>query len=339
MASQSNELPSKDPTTLANAGLSDPLVSVIIPTFNRKEMLREALNSARAQTGVETEIIVIDDGSTDGTEATIPNDPCVRYFRQENAGPSSARNYGMRQARGEFLAFLDSDDLWGPDFLSECVAGLNETDAAFAFANWRIVEHPGKTLSPDAFSERPHLLEKLEGRGENWITLTSVAARDLFIRKSFIMPSGIVFRNSALDHEWDESVHVGEDQLFILEGLFARESSIACTRRILWTYRFHDSNSCTNNPDTARVSRGEIQIKQRLLDEYGVKLTERQRTSLKRSLAASYYDLGYHLAERGDRAGALEALSASWRHKPGMRTLLATARVRLQRRRVKPDAA
>lgn len=306
------------------------LVSVIIPTFNRKEMLREALACALNQSGVEREIIVVDDGSTDGTESTILADPCVRYFRQQNAGPSSARNHGMRQARGEFLAFLDSDDLWEPNFLSECVSALSSTEATFAFANWRIVEHPESVLSSDAFSERPHLLDKLKGRERKWITLSSDAARDLFIRKSFIMPSGIVFRRSALNHEWDESVHVGEDQLFILEGLFARETSIACTRRILWTYRFHDSNFCTNSPDATRVSRGEIQIKQRLLDNYAAALDPRQTASLKRSLAASYYDLGYHLAASGEKDAALAALRTSWRLGPSLRTLLARARVRLR---------
>lgn len=319
-----------------NSATSSPtvegLVSVIIPTFNRKEMLREALDCARAQSYANKEIIIVDDGSTDGTETTIPADPCIRIYRQENAGPSSARNHGMRQARGEFLAFLDSDDLWEPRFLGECVEGMKTTGATFAFANWRIVEHPGTVLARDAFAERAHLQGKLNGREERWITLPCDDARDLFIRKSFIMPSGIVFRRSALDHEWDESVHVGEDQLFILECLFARESAIACTRQVLWTYRFHDSNFCTNNPDAARVSRGEIKIKTRLLDDYAGALSPQQRASLNRSLAASYFDLGYHLAERGDRDEALEAFRASWRLKSGIRTWLATARLRLQLR-------
>ena len=89
--------------------------SVIVPTYNRRELLLGALASVRAQTFTDYEIIVVDDGSTDGTweelqELAIP----LRTFRQQNLGPGSARNLGATYAIGEYLAFLDSDDLWFP---------------------------------------------------------------------------------------------------------------------------------------------------------------------------------------------------------------------------------
>jgi glycosyltransferase involved in cell wall biosynthesis len=89
--------------------------SVVIPTFNRAEMLREALASLAAQRFQDFEIIVIDDGSEDDIESvTRAYDLPLRYFRQPNSGPGAARNLGLRHARGQYVAFLDSDDTWFP---------------------------------------------------------------------------------------------------------------------------------------------------------------------------------------------------------------------------------
>lgn len=102
-------------------------VSVIIPTYNRADLLPEAIDSVLAQTWKEMEIIVVDDGSTDRTEETVRRyDDRVRYFYKEHGGPSSARNMGIKKAKGTYVAFLDSDDVWEPeklriqmDFMSE----------------------------------------------------------------------------------------------------------------------------------------------------------------------------------------------------------------------------
>jgi glycosyltransferase involved in cell wall biosynthesis len=92
-----------------------PLFSVIIPTHNRLPLLREALDSVWAQTFTDFEVIVVDDGSTDGTWEYLQGlGARVRAFRQENAGPGAARNRGAQQAGGEYIAFFDSDDRWFP---------------------------------------------------------------------------------------------------------------------------------------------------------------------------------------------------------------------------------
>ena len=91
------------------------LVSVIIPTHNRAQIIRRAIESALGQTYPTLEVIVADDGSTDDTKSVVEGyRPRVVYIRQANAGVSAARNFGLRHARGEFVAFLDSDDMWRP---------------------------------------------------------------------------------------------------------------------------------------------------------------------------------------------------------------------------------
>lgn len=89
-------------------------ISVIIPTFNRKKYLGEAIESVLEQNYQPIEIIIIDDGSTDNTETLIKKYPEVHYVYQENIGQAAARNRGIALAKGEYLAFLDSDDLWLP---------------------------------------------------------------------------------------------------------------------------------------------------------------------------------------------------------------------------------
>jgi glycosyltransferase involved in cell wall biosynthesis len=91
------------------------MVSVIIPSYNRSMWVKEAIDSVLAQTGVEMEIILVDDGSTDETFSVFGSlESRVTYIHQSHAGVSSARNTGIRAASGEWLAFLDSDDLWAP---------------------------------------------------------------------------------------------------------------------------------------------------------------------------------------------------------------------------------
>ena len=94
------------------------MVSVVIPTHNRVEFIGETVDSVLAQTYTDLEVIIVDDGSSDGTgdyiRSRYADDSRVRYIWQENAERSAARNRGIDEARGEFVAFLDSDDLWLP---------------------------------------------------------------------------------------------------------------------------------------------------------------------------------------------------------------------------------
>jgi len=109
---------------------SDPRASVVIPVFNGERYLAEAIESVLAQTLHPLELIVVDDGSADGTAEIVGRfGQAVRYEYQANAGPAAALNRGIGLARGPLLAFLSADDVWAPDKLARQTAALVENDA------------------------------------------------------------------------------------------------------------------------------------------------------------------------------------------------------------------
>jgi glycosyltransferase involved in cell wall biosynthesis len=126
------------------------LVSVIIPTFNREKVLGAAIESALGQTYDAVEVIVADDGSTDGTADIVATyGPRVRYLVQANAGAAAGRNLALRHARGEFIAFLDSDDRWHPWKIAAQVAVLRRHAAAgMVWTDMSAVDRLGHTRSP-----------------------------------------------------------------------------------------------------------------------------------------------------------------------------------------------
>ncbi|MEY2876335.1 MAG: hypothetical protein RLZZ373_3706, partial [Pseudomonadota bacterium] len=102
-----------------------PEVSIILPTFNRVDVIGRAVSSVLRQTFHDWELIVVDDGSTDGTRARLEGlDPRLRYIGQANQGVYVARNTGLQAARGRYVTFLDSDDEWLPHFLALTTAFL-----------------------------------------------------------------------------------------------------------------------------------------------------------------------------------------------------------------------
>ncbi len=112
-----------------------PLISVILPVYNNEKYLARCLDSVLAQTEKSLEILCVDDGSPDGSPEILreyeKKDPRVRILRQENAGAGAARNHGLREARGKYLSFLDSDDFFEPDMLEAALGRLLEDQADF----------------------------------------------------------------------------------------------------------------------------------------------------------------------------------------------------------------
>ncbi len=110
--------------------MTDPLASVIIPAYNGERFLAEAIESALAQTFDPVEVVVVDDGSSDGSAELAESYEGVRVLRKENGGPASARNAGVRASRGEILAFTDQDDLMTPTRLAAQTAPLLDGSGA-----------------------------------------------------------------------------------------------------------------------------------------------------------------------------------------------------------------
>jgi GT2 family glycosyltransferase len=129
---------------------AEPLVSIVLPTYNRERYLREAVDSVLAQTYQRWELIVVDDGSTDGTLgylARLP-DPRVRLVHHEHAGqPARVRNRGAGEAAGEYLAFLDSDDVWEPRKLELQIQDLRgRRECRWGYAYCRRIGPEGEPL-------------------------------------------------------------------------------------------------------------------------------------------------------------------------------------------------
>jgi len=117
-------------------------ISVVIPTYNRAALLPEAIESALAQSLGPAEVIVVDDGSRDDSEEVVARfGPAVRYIRQANAGVGAARNTGARAASGEWVAFLDSDDIWEREKLALQLAALSDApDAGWSLTDLLVVD-------------------------------------------------------------------------------------------------------------------------------------------------------------------------------------------------------
>jgi glycosyltransferase involved in cell wall biosynthesis len=133
-----------------------PLVSVIIPTYNRGWIIKEAIDSVLAQDFIDFELIVVDDGSTDNTSEILHSYwEDINVIRQSNQGVSAARNRGLSEASGRFIAFLDSDDLWLPKKLSSQVDFFNSNPDALICQTEEIWVRNGVRVNPKKRHKKP----------------------------------------------------------------------------------------------------------------------------------------------------------------------------------------
>ncbi len=125
-----------------------PIISVIMPLYNKRPYVRRAIESIQQQTFTDWELIIVDDGSTDGSMAEIPlDDKRIRLLQQENAGPATARNQGIKIAQGKFVTFLDADDYYYPQKLEEeMVLLLKEQKAKWMISAFDLEKHNDITL-------------------------------------------------------------------------------------------------------------------------------------------------------------------------------------------------
>jgi len=181
-----------------------PRYSIVIPTYNRACSVEQTLNSCFQQSFKDLEIVIVDDGSSDNTLDVLAQltDPRLVVVTQENAGPAAARNHGMRVARGDYIAFLDSDDTWYPDFLKQAEAAFSQ-DANQLLYGQIIVDR---------------------GVGRYWVKPDIAIQPDesifdyLYIKGCFIQTSTMVIPAAlARQVSWDESVTFGDNDQFAID--------------------------------------------------------------------------------------------------------------------------
>lgn len=140
--------------------MTEPLISVILPTYNRSTFLREAVDSVRRQSYRRWELLVIDDGSTDDTPPTLAklDDSRLRMIRLDHTdNPALVRNAGLAVARGSYVAFLDDDDLWGNDKLATQLEGLRRGGCRWGYTGFRRIDAMGRDLNDTALRPwEPH---------------------------------------------------------------------------------------------------------------------------------------------------------------------------------------
>ncbi|HYM70040.1 MAG TPA: glycosyltransferase [bacterium] len=196
-------------------------VSVVIPVFNCEAYLAEAVESVRGQAYPDLELIIVDDGSTDGTARIaegLANDS-LRYVYQDNGGPSRARNHGLTLARGDLIGFVDADDLWPPGRLH---------------SQMRVLDHDP---SVDVVLGRTQLVRQVAGAGRD------ARLEDCSPPFVLLSPTAALFRRRAFERVgfFDEALRYGEDTDWFMR---ARESGvpIVVQEDVVLRYRRHEHN-------------------------------------------------------------------------------------------------
>jgi GT2 family glycosyltransferase len=212
--------------------------SVIIPTYNRAELLPHTIESVLAQTYSDVEIIVVDDGSTDGTRAALlPYSSRITYIYQDNRGRSAARNVGIEHAQGQYLAFLDSDDLFLPIKLKCQVAYLQKhPEVDLVYGDGYVMDEAGVLSSLGRFLTRTDGADRL-------------AFLRRLLRSNLFPPNTALVRRSALDsaRPFDEAMGALEDwDLWIRLAL--RGCTLQFDDRKVAIYRRHSGNTDIARP-------------------------------------------------------------------------------------------
>jgi len=300
-----------------------PLVSIIIPAYNVAPFIAETLESVFAQTYPNYEVIVINDGSPDTKEfelALAPYLDRIVYLKQENLGASVARNAGLRAARGEFVAFLDADDVWLPNYLADQMRFIRErgcdlvcADAEF-FGDPKSASQTYMTLLMDSASAE-----------------SDVSFRELVLAERSLITSGILARREPIIKVglFDEALRNAQDFDLWLR-LAHHGARLSYQRRVLLKYRCR-ADGLTG--DAVNCHTRELRVLDKVEQSYDLAKEDRDELLplIKRRRAELEFELGKAYLEKDEFAKARE----SFRRANGLRTTWKT-RVALWLSRVSP---
>ncbi|HVW39576.1 MAG TPA: glycosyltransferase family A protein [Pirellulales bacterium] len=287
-----------------------PTVSIILPTYNRERFLPAAFAAIRSQAFTDWELIVVDDGSTDDSRsvsAELARDFSFRfrYAHQENRGPYGARNTGLDLARGRYVAFYDSDDLWLPHHLQHCVNALdNCPEVDWVFGACRMVdERTGREIAPSTFyvdgAPRPFLsLRFRPGDCGLRIIDDPDANRCMILHGLYCGLQNSVIRRTLFERDRFEAAsrNEAEDQLIVVRKL-AEGRRFAYYDDVHVIYNVHEANSSAAAAGSdwtklARVFRLEIAGYEQLANT--CPLSRREKRAIRQRLSNAYFwQLGY----------------------------------------------
>lgn len=276
-----------------------PLISVIIPTYNRAELLPRAIDSILAQTFTDFELIVIDDGSTDNTAQILKNyarqDKRIKVITQKNCGVSCARNNGLKSARGTYVSMLDSDDYALKDMLERQVSYMRKHPELAAVTSPEI-------RAKDFSSSSKNIKNVPMPRSESFdFMMTPSQVRITHLFTSVFKPSGSCYKKSFLDKNgilYDETLESAEDydffrQIFMHGGLVAQANEFWAIVRI---HRTHGEDFYRNmNHNSVIVKKRFFAPYWELSDdesEYWV-LSQKEKCALLRKLSDNWRDGGW----------------------------------------------
>ncbi len=190
--------------------MMNPLISIIIPTHNRAYILPRAVESILKQTYSNWELIIVDDGSTDNTKEVVANyaNPCIKYVFQKNAGQSAARNTGIRHSKGEWIAYLDSDDELTPLYMETMLRWINRYPKTLYLLS-KCVRH--MEIYKDG--------ELVESYEDSINVPDILTVRDIFLRNYYLASVGFMHHRSILSKgiSWDEKLQRSPDWDFFMQ--------------------------------------------------------------------------------------------------------------------------
>ena len=275
--------------------IDTPKVSIIIATYNRAHYIQETIDSILRQRFRDYELIVIDDGSTDGTRKVLDaygSQLC--YVYQENAGPSAARNEGVRRAKAAWLAFQDSDDVWLPDHLETLYAyAKDDPSCGMVFANGAYLGSPvnqRKTIIPAKKSRR------LADQGVRLV--------DLFDKSIVRLQAALISKQAyQVIGGHDESLRICMD--LDLSFRLLMQAPVAYLDHVVFLYRKHDGNIGQN--EEVRLTEN-IRVIQKLIQQWPVAEQELGVRRIAKRMAYRYYRLAKGRWRRGQRVEARKAI-------------------------------
>lgn len=271
---------------------SEPLVSVIMPTYNRANKILHAINSAKAQTYKNVEIIVVDDGSTDNTRELLQHVEGIRYILQEHGGQAKARNTGLQNARGTIISSLDSDDIWYPNFLERCVAKLMKDDLDFVFANWDQQSQNGKIT--DFLSRDIYLKAYFNNARDGWINLDHEELRLVYVQGCPSPSSSLIIKRSSIEQGWNPEIKIGDDWFMYLRVVLFAKRKAAFTLDRLWKKQVDNKNIYDGRKRSEVLENLYISDLEKMMTSFKQQLTPKELKILRDKHVYSLVELAKH---------------------------------------------